>query len=268
MRHSVRESTRVVPASSCWIVISTSPEKEGPKLHEDLEARLSSIGSLAEPARRELYLFVLAQADPVSREQAAEALGMPPHTVKFHLERLVTEGLLDVEYRRLSGRTGPGAGRTAKLYRAANFEVAVSLPERRYDVLATLLAEAFEAALSGDVSLAQASLDAARKEGARMGQDAVAGGAGTAPCLELASTVLAEHGYAPRIDGDTVSLMNCPFHRLSREHTELVCGMNHALISGLMDHLTCRDVSVQIVPAPDRCCVQIRDHSGPPASSD
>ena len=71
---------------------------------EDLAARLSSIASLAEPARRDLYLYVAAQPGPVGRDQAAAETGMPRHAVKFHLDRLVDEGLLEVEFRRLSGR--------------------------------------------------------------------------------------------------------------------------------------------------------------------
>src|SRR3954449_6016107 len=97
---------------------------------------LASLGALAEPSRRALYEAVVAAAEPVSREQAAEAVGLPLHSVKFHLDRLVDEGLLEVEFRRLSGRRGPGAGRPAKLYRRARTEISVSLPARRYDLAA------------------------------------------------------------------------------------------------------------------------------------
>ena len=78
----------------------------------------------------------------MSREQAAEGSGCPAHTAKFHLDRLVDEGLLDVEFRRLTGKTGPGAGRPAKLYRRSGREIALSLPQRSYDLLSTILAQA------------------------------------------------------------------------------------------------------------------------------
>ena len=60
--------------------------------------------ALAEPVRRDLYLYVVGQPEPVSRDQAAAGVGVPRHTAKFHLDRLVEEGLLDTEFRRLSGR--------------------------------------------------------------------------------------------------------------------------------------------------------------------
>ena len=101
----------------------------------DLEAQAAGIGALAEPIRRALYEYVVAQPEPVGREQAAQAVGVPGHKAIFHLDRLVEEGLLAVEYRRLGGRTGPGAGRPSKLYRRAEREWSVSLPPRRYDLV-------------------------------------------------------------------------------------------------------------------------------------
>src|SRR4051812_41713754 len=98
----------------------------------ELGQQASGIGALADDTRRALYRYVAAQREPVGREQAATALGFAVHTASFHLDRLVSEGLLDVEYRRLSGRTGPGAGRPSKLYRRAEREITVSLPPRRY----------------------------------------------------------------------------------------------------------------------------------------
>src|SRR6187551_2084694 len=100
----------------------------------ELRRQASGIGALADDTRRALYAYVAAQHEPVGREQAASALHLALHTASFHLDRLVAEGLLDVEYRRLSGRTGPGAGRPSKLYRRTDREVSVSLPERRYEL--------------------------------------------------------------------------------------------------------------------------------------
>ena len=88
----------------------------------------SAIGSLADPVRRRLYEYVAAQPDCVGREKAASGAGVPLHSARFHLDKLVDEGLLEVEHRRLSGRSGPGAGRPAKLYRRTSSEIAVSFP--------------------------------------------------------------------------------------------------------------------------------------------
>ncbi|HEU5454429.1 MAG TPA: helix-turn-helix domain-containing protein, partial [Nocardioides sp.] len=116
---------------------------------EGFARRVTTLGALADPVRRALYRFVSDQDEAVSREQAAEGVEVPRHTAKFHLDRLVDEGLLVTEFRRLTGRTGPGAGRPAKLYRRSAREVSVSLPHRRYDLAAEVLADAIERSLQG-----------------------------------------------------------------------------------------------------------------------
>ena len=81
-------------------------------MDDDFTAQVSGVGALADPARRALYRFVVGQPEPVSRDQAAAGADVARHTAKFHLDRLVDDGLLDIEFRRLSGRRGPGrAGR-------------------------------------------------------------------------------------------------------------------------------------------------------------
>src|SRR5262245_36574888 len=104
--------------------------------------QVEGISALAEPVRRSLYLYVVGQPEPVSRDEAAAGADVARHTAKFHLDKLVEEGLLDVEYRRLSGRRGPGAGRPSKLYRRSTREFTVSIPERRYRLAGDILAAA------------------------------------------------------------------------------------------------------------------------------
>ncbi len=111
---------------------------------QDFARRVVRVGTLAEPVRRRLYQYVVAQPEPVSRDEAAAAAGVPRHTAKFHLDRLVAEGLLVTSARRLTGRTGPGAGRPPKLYRRTSAEVAVSLPERHDDLAGRLMARAID----------------------------------------------------------------------------------------------------------------------------
>ena len=134
----------------------------------EFAAQVSGVGALAEPVRRELYRFVASAPEDVSREQAAQALGIALHSAKFHLDRLVDEGLLDVTFRRLSGRSGPGAGRPSKLYRRSDRQLSVSLPERRYDLVGEVLAEAIERANAGDVAVGEAVQDVAQAEGRRI----------------------------------------------------------------------------------------------------
>ena len=77
---------------------------------ESLGDRLARLAALAEPARRRLYDFVVHQKEPVSRDEAAAGIGVARHVAKFHLDRLVASGLLDVEYRRPPGRGDDDSG--------------------------------------------------------------------------------------------------------------------------------------------------------------
>lgn len=210
----------------------------------------SAIGSLAEPQRRALYDYLCSRAEPVSRDQAAEALGIPRHTAKFHLDRLVHDGLLEVDYQRLTGRTGPGAGRPAKVYRRTEREIAVSLPPRHYDLAGRILAGAVEAAASG-ADLMSAVTETARDAGRAAGSASSARGAE----LGRLCRTLAGDGYEPRRSGGRVVLDNCPFDQLAKEHTELVCGLNVSYVEGVIEGLGCQGVTARLEPGVGRCCV-------------
>ena len=226
----------------------------------DLAAQAAGIGALADPVRRALYEYIAAQPDAVGREAAAAAVQVPVHTAKFHLDRLCDEGLLQPEYRRLSGKTGPGAGRPAKLYRRAGREFAVSLPERRYDLAAHILATAVQQA-EGGTQLADSLREAAYDEGRRLG----AGTSAAGPDLARLAQALATQGFEPRIEGDVLVLANCPFDSLAREHTSLVCGLNQWYVQGAADGLGCQAVRACLAPAPGMCCIQARP--SPPSPS-
>lgn len=224
-------------------------------------SHVSGVAALAEPVRRELYLYVAAQAEPVSRDQAAAAIGVPAHTAKFHLDRLAEEGLLDVEYRRLSGKAGPGAGRPTKLYRRTDREVAVSLPPREYDLAAGIMAAAIEASVHHGTPLDEALRECAVKAGRQLAPEHEL--PDDVPPLDVVCAVLADHGYEPRAEadddgGERVVMANCPFHVLSQTHTQLVCGLNADLIDGLTETLGRGAVRAALEPAPGRCCVVLR----------
>jgi predicted ArsR family transcriptional regulator len=226
------------------------------------QERVAGIGALADQLRRDLYLFVCAQDHAVSRDEAADALDVPLHKVKFHLDRLAADGLLDVEYARLSGRSGPGAGRPSKLYRRSATEIAVSLPEREYELAGRLMAEAIAASGRDGVPVLDALSTVAAEHGRALGRAALAATDNTTSgALGIASTALAEHGYEPRTESGCVVLANCPFHALAASHTDLVCRMNLALVEGLVDEIGTDDVDARLDPAEGRCCVTLATRS-------
>jgi predicted ArsR family transcriptional regulator len=224
----------------------------------DLAERVAGVAALADPIRRDLYRYVSSQPAPVSRDEAAEALGIARHSAKFHLDRLAEEGLLDTDFRRLSERKGPGAGRPTKLYRRSSRQLSVTLPERRYDLAAQLMASAIDHATDVGSSVTDAVCAAAADWGHTVGDQARAE-AGPRPSRErLLSSIcdaLTEHGYEPRRDGSTITLGNCPFDTLAREHPKLVCGMNLAMLAAATDRVAKSGLAARLDPAPDRCCV-------------
>lgn len=227
----------------------------------DFEQQVAGVAALNEPVRRALYLFVANSAESVSREQAATAVGVQKALAAFHLDKLADEGLLEFEFRRLTGRTGPGAGRPSKLYRRSERQIDVSLPQRQYDLAGLLLAGAIDAAESGGTTVRDELERAAFGYGRRMGEQvrARAGSrASKAKQREALLAVLRDHGFEPRdVDGDIV-LANCPFHTLSQRFTELVCGMNLHLLEGTRSVMTVgdRDLLPRLEPEPGQCCVK------------
>src|SRR3954453_20993544 len=109
-------------------------------MRRPLPERVAAVSALDDPARRTLLELVTASETPVGRDEAARASGLSRRATAFHLDRLAEAGLREVEFRRLTGRTGPGAGRPSKLYRRPAGEVAVSVPERHYDLAGGLVA--------------------------------------------------------------------------------------------------------------------------------
>jgi predicted ArsR family transcriptional regulator len=222
---------------------------------------LQGVAALADPARRALYDYVVSQPDAVGRDEAAGAIGVTRAVAAFHLDRLVGLGLLDTERRRLTGRTGPGAGRPAKLYRRAAGEFAVSVPPRRYDVAAELLALAVDRAVTTGTAVADHLATVAREHGRRLGE-AVRGRlrprAGRRAVVAALESTLSECGYEPRVDKGEVLLGNCPFDALADRHRTLVCGMNLEMLSGLADAVPGECVSARLEPSADACCVRLR----------
>jgi predicted ArsR family transcriptional regulator len=219
---------------------------------------LAAVAALNEPQRRRLYHYVAAQDSAVSRDDAAITLGIPRSVAAFHLEKLAGLGLLEIEYRRPPGRTGPGAGRPSKLYRRARIEIAISVPERHYDLAAFLLAQAVEDAADGSASVAETLRAVARKYGSSIGEQMY-------PSKRRSRRRLAEHlsellvvqGYEPHVEGTTITLRNCPFHALAEKHRDLICAMNHELMKGVAEGAGLAASAACLDPAPGRCCVTL-----------
>lgn len=223
-----------------------------------------AISALGEPSRRALYDFIAQHGGWVSRDQAADATGLERGTAAHHLDRLADDGLLEIDYQRLTGRAGPGAGRPAKLYRRAERDIDVSLPPRRYRLAGELLARAAERSRRDGIGIAEALTAEASEEGGRWAKTVV--GRLRGATSRRASTrrsvlldLLEEQGFEPAVEpDDAVTLRNCPFDYLASEHTDLICGMNLCLLDATVDGVGRTGLHAHLEPGEDHCCVRLR----------
>ena len=222
---------------------------------------LASLSSLDDPVRRRLYEVVAGQAGPVGRDEAASAAGVGRALAVYHLDKLVESGLLTASYQRPAGRSGPGAGRPAKLYARAEREFAVSVPPREYELAARLLVQVVESDRGGQNRAALR--EAAHRLGAELGSAFRAGAPDPRQARQEVGrqqieSALAQQGYEPsRVDDSVIRLRNCPFHRLVDGHRDVVCAMNLALTEGLVAGLGENGWRPVLDPRPAHCCVAI-----------
>lgn len=219
------------------------------------ERQLEGIAALAHPLRRRLYLHVTSRTGDVTREEAAEAVGLTRPAATFHLEKLVEDGLLEATYRRVSGRGGPGGGRPPRVYRGPIREIRVQIPPRNYELMARLILDSLGETRQ---SAPKGSHEAARNHGKGIGAEARRR-AGKRPSreglLQALTDSLRDRGFEPQMQEATLRLGNCPFHALSKDYRDVVCPTNLSMMRGVLETLRVRDLDAVLDPQPGMCCV-------------
>lgn len=226
---------------------------------KNLDADVKRLSTLDDNLRRSMYLFARRQLAGVNRVEVAKEFGVSPKLAAFHLDKLADEGLLSFHYARPPGRTGPGAGRPAKIYRASDAKIEVSVPERRYDLVGNLLVDTITA--GGDTETERArsvAYDAGLALGKKVREERRLRPPGAERAMAVATEVLEEYGFEPSRTDNEVSLQNCPFHALAQHAPALVCQMNQAFLDGMMRGLGNETVQVHLQPTPGQCCVRLR----------
>jgi predicted ArsR family transcriptional regulator len=224
---------------------------------QSFDRNITGIGVLADPVRRKLYRYVCSQDQPVTRDQAAHAVGVARHKAKFHLDRLEAAGLLEADYVRLTGRAGPGAGRPSKRYSRGSSEFAVALPARDYELAGHIMADAISDSARNGTPIFDALNKAAAAYGAAIAASSTDHPSESDAALDLAVRILTEHAYEPRRIDRSVVMANCPFHALAVGHTELVCRLNHSLLTGFVDLVASDLLEARLEPDENRCCVTL-----------
>ncbi|MFI7411969.1 helix-turn-helix transcriptional regulator [Streptomyces sp. NPDC049627] len=213
---------------------------------------MAALAVLGDESRRRLLEFVRRARRPVTREEASAAVGISRKLAAFHLDKLVASGLLQARHDRQGQRR---VGRAPKVYEPVPHTLAVSLPPRRQDLLASLLAQAIIAQRPGE-SAQEASLRVAHERGAALGAEA--------PAADV-TAFLEAFGFEPEDAGNGRTVLhNCPFHPVAAQAPQLVCGMNHAFLRGYLTATDARDTTAVLAPRPGACCVELR--SGGPGT--
>ncbi|MGH3812672.1 MAG: helix-turn-helix transcriptional regulator [Pseudonocardiaceae bacterium] len=236
----------------------SATSRTGPD-HLPAVAALAAVAALSDELRRRMYGFIRQARRPVSREEAARTVGISRKLAAFHLDKLVEVGLLRAGYEPVGGIRK--VGRTPKVYEPTNAEVHISIPARDHDLLAGILMDAL---LTQDLGKTghEAALQIARHRGAALGaaerERSRPGRLSAERALRLATATLARYGFEPdRAAPTLLRLRNCPFQPLASKAPQLVCGINHAFLTGFLDTLQAPTLTAVLAPRAGECCVEL-----------
>jgi predicted ArsR family transcriptional regulator len=217
-------------------------------VRRDLNETIVQLCVLDDPARRAAYLAVRTANRPLTRAEVADDVGISVRLAAFHLEKLLSEGFLEATYER--DEASVGVGHPAKRYRATRLELEVSIPPRRYDLAAEIMAEALEAD-SPDQPL-ESLADVAAEYGRQVGRRTRARN-GSSRLLTALNAV----GYEPATSGHDVVLRNCPFRHVAQARPEIICQMNLSFVEGVLAGTQSRSLHAVLSRSTERCCVVV-----------
>ena len=217
---------------------------------------VDAVALLVEPARRQVFEH-LQQAGAATIGELTAALGMGRTLVSFHLAKLVEAGFVEAV---APDRDVPALGRPAQRYRLTGRELVVSVPDRRYDLLAGVLLESLADHRRGEPAQAAAER-VARRRGEEVAAQWAPPRKGRATRWSRLEGLLSHLGYAPRRTEDGLTVRNCPFDRFRATNTPQVCALNGALSEGYLAGLGLDgEIASHVRACPDSCCVVFTTH--------
>ena len=204
----------------------------------------------------------------LSAAELGELVGLHTTTVRFHLDQLVSAGLVESRFVRQDG-----AGRPRKTYFAVEGRLDPDPPAGPYAVLAGLLTAALDPSEQARLSPEEAGIRWVERRTGGMGQaPSPAAGEPDAPSARTPGAwlgkvgkvidLLNEWGYTPQLSTDQgghvvdVTLHDCPFLDLARTHPEVVCGVHRGLLRGALTHVGETDAQISLRPfVSERTCL-------------
>lgn len=219
---------------------------------------MSAVAALSDDLRSRMYGYIRRAGRPVTREEAAHAVGISRKLAAFHLDKLVDVGMLTAS---TATASQPGrVGRAPKVYEPTNRDVSVTIPPRALDTIGAILVDAI-ASQKADETAEDARNRVAREHGRRLavgGHPPLRGRLGPERALTVTERTLDDFGYEPyRPEPQCLRLRNCPFHPITERAPALVCGINEAFLTGILEGLGAECLLAALRPLPDECCVQI-----------
>lgn len=231
----------------------------GSRDDDSLSTQIATLSTLDDPVRAKIFFHVARSGESVTRDQAAKALGITRRTAASHLDKLAEAGLVDVSFKRVTGRTGPGAGRSSKLYRRSGRRLNVSIPSQNYELMARLLASVVkqtEAVLAPQIESQARAFGVSKGAAAKTLTSRLSS---RKRLLEVLVNELTRLGFEPFDDANgSLRLRNCPFHDMAREDADFVCSTNLALMQGVIEGLDLTDVTPALESIEGMCCVSFR----------
>lgn len=192
--------------------------------------------TLGDATRRGIYISVREAAEPVTAAAIADLFGIHANVARHHLDRLVTDGYLQVTRRRPEGRQGPGAGRPAKHYEPTHKEVSLQFPARRYDLLAELLVRVVQrvAPETAPVVAEEIGREYGREIAAEIG---LPEDAGFDIAVQAVAKAMMGVGFDTQANADDRVLVTsfCPFGQTAVDHPEIVCKLDQGIVKGLLE---------------------------------
>jgi len=194
--------------------------------------------TLGDATRRGIYMTVRGSDEPVTAAQIADLFSIHTNVARHHLDRLVSDGYLQVNTRHRSERRGPGAGRPAKHYETTDKEILVQLPMRRFDLLAELLARMVERVAPD--SAAELAERIGREYGRELAAEVgLSGDVGLDNAVRAVAGTMMGIGFETEVDAPQRMILTrcCPFGAAASTHPQLICKLDQGIVSGLFESL-------------------------------